>query len=64
VAINCSQHILVYYVRELFYGAINYEKFRIWNQCIPVEWTCFPIPILITSRPIILKFIDQNIPKI
>jgi hypothetical protein len=27
-AINCSQHILVYYVRELFYGAISYKKFR------------------------------------
>jgi hypothetical protein len=37
LAINYSQHFLIYSVRELFYGEINYKKFRIWNQCIPVE---------------------------
>lgn len=65
VAINCSQHFLISYVKELFMVQLIMRSSEYGTnvfQCSGRILLMRSLPILITSRPIILNFIVQNIP--
>jgi hypothetical protein len=65
VAINCSQHFLISYVKELFTVQLIMRSSEYGTSVFQWSGRIFLIrslPILITSRPIILKFWVQNIP--